>query len=263
MLHLEGGSAISTPWYASFAVQGPAATALLQELPAGHPPRLPRFPSVRAVWAFFGAPGPGGMAGKAEHVDALRDGVTVHRQILGQKSWSLRPNPLGDWGVDGPPIVAAAGSRLRVTCSEGDMLVVDTGRWYHETELLAGESGFSLSVATDLAEAAGELEIAEQTTVLVQFCSICATPASGTPCQCRCCCFSREVARGLRCALKSGPMARKLPGIEEALRWHQWLQRRAAQPPAPTSRFLRVPVALLDASYPGRGKPISISALAD
>ena len=90
------------------------------------------------------------LAGRAEHTDHVACSGTWHHQLSGRKTWYLRPfDRAPAWRDYPPPDVATASNatrdegedergarrRLVVEAEEGDVLMVDTGAWWHETAL--------------------------------------------------------------------------------------------------------------------------------
>lgn len=133
------------PWYASFIVQRHRAafSAFLQDLPMAAPPFLPASKNSNAAWVFFGQnPLARPLRGRPEHTDAIAHSGTWHLQLQGSKVWTLRPTA---------ELQAAARklSRLRVRCTAGDVLCLNTRLWRHSTHI-PGRCSFSLSVARDM-----------------------------------------------------------------------------------------------------------------
>jgi len=111
------------------------------------------------------------LAGRAEHVDEVTHSGTWHTQILGTKTWLIRPNKNAqDWQQhqddnddddDATPQVPNIQNlqnaeraeknrawRLRICVEAGDLFVLNTRAWYHRTEIEEGV-GYSVSVARD------------------------------------------------------------------------------------------------------------------
>ena len=64
--------------------------------------------------------------------------------------WHLRPNEAGDWPAGSR--LPACPQRLRVEATSGDLLLINTALWYHQTEIpttAGGAGGLSLSYARD------------------------------------------------------------------------------------------------------------------
>ena len=133
-------------WYVSFIVQRDkdAMRRILETVPR---PTVPS-PSVATkavhrdcVWVFYGQNrGSRPLDGRPEHLDSVSNiHGTWHVQVRGRKIWYLRQNK------DAPAI--------RVECRPGDLLLIDTQRWWHHTEIpstLRAKDRISLSYARDV-----------------------------------------------------------------------------------------------------------------
>lgn len=206
------------PWYASFVLEGPSGLRLLAAFPEADSASV-RWPPTGVTWGFFGR-NPGGtpLLGKPEHVDELRPGIfTMHAQLCGAKTWRLRPNAAAEsWGAGGAP----ATGYVEVVCSAGDLLLLDTAAWYHETALPAA-TRFSLSVARDFStdgppRVSSVLRtVTRQQMVTRQICAQCGTPTlppRGWPegtCGCACCTAKREERREWEAFWRSAMLLRK------------------------------------------------------
>ena len=72
-------------------------------------------------------------------------------QLCGSKVWNLRPNEDGRWPSGQVPFSHLRG-KLRVEIKAGDMILINTRLWFHETEIpcsLEARDGLSLSYARD------------------------------------------------------------------------------------------------------------------
>lgn len=89
--------------------------------------RQPRFlnhPDILAAhtdWVFVGTPGPGAPG----HYDAIFD-PSWQAQITGRKKWDIDP----------PPECAHTCHSISTTVEPGEVVVIDTHRWYHKTTAL-------------------------------------------------------------------------------------------------------------------------------
>ena len=103
---------------------------------------------------------PGALRGRPEHTDAVDHSGTWHVQLSGKKTWIVRPcaeacdwqasPPVLDEGKEGVVSEGRGGTRLRIDCEEGDLLLINTRAWWHRTELLPQKgAGFSISYARD------------------------------------------------------------------------------------------------------------------
>ena len=141
-------------WYLTFfAVSGraPEFTARIDEL---LPPDVPAEPSflhdtgaagrtttAERIWVFLGrhieADG-NQIEGVGEHIDLFNEDGTWQLQVDGEKTWRVRR--------------PGQNTTYVVTCQEGDMLVLDTSKWYHATTIAAkagSSSRLSVSLARD------------------------------------------------------------------------------------------------------------------
>lgn len=105
------------------------------------------------VWLFIGR-STKELSGRKEHNDSVSHDGTFHIQCSGSKHWLIRPADTEDWneGNDGiPTIISDCNSnRLKIEVEAGDLLVINTRAWFHETIIPAtGKRGYSLSYARD------------------------------------------------------------------------------------------------------------------
>lgn len=114
-----------------------------------------------ALWIFFGRNGTGEMAGRPEHTDSVSHSGTWHYQLSGSKTWLLRPSSklLALWKAmpseERPSWTGL--TRLTVTCQQGDVLVIDTKMWFHQT-VIPGQNEPSVSYARDFCEPGDSVE---------------------------------------------------------------------------------------------------------
>jgi U3 small nucleolar RNA-associated protein 6 len=101
-----------------------------------------------AIWFFFGRNPVGNisMDGRPEHTDAISHNGTWHYQLSGTKRWSVRPtielmNQIDC--LDGNKV-----PRLTVNCKEGDVLMINTRLWFHQT-IISPQRLPSVSYARD------------------------------------------------------------------------------------------------------------------
>jgi len=112
-----------------------------------------------AVWFFFGRnQGETALDGRPEHTDAVSHDGTWHYQLSGSKRWFLRPTEElrkefleknVDWNT-------TTGS-VTVQCQEGDVLIINTRLWWHQTEIPQQDVP-SVSYARDFYFASNDLE---------------------------------------------------------------------------------------------------------
>lgn len=81
------------------------------------------------------------MPGRAEHTDTIEHDGTWHYQLRGKKRWYIRPTEellarTAD-ELEGASTAAgvAEGKRLVVDCGPGDVLLINTQLWWHQTEI--------------------------------------------------------------------------------------------------------------------------------
>ncbi|KAJ1439623.1 hypothetical protein B484DRAFT_174877 [Ochromonadaceae sp. CCMP2298] len=111
------------------------------------------------------------LAGRTEHTDSVSHDGTWHMQCAGSKQWRIRPlKEAAEWA--GLPPVIGAGDKgegadaihLDVLCEAGDILMINTRLWLHQTwipETSAAQDGVSLSYARDFFCAASSLRAEE------------------------------------------------------------------------------------------------------
>jgi len=153
-------------YYCSFIMQGSkkGLNGLLSSLPfgSGDPDVLDAVPGgvvhEECAWVFFGQnenkkrP----LFGRAEHTDSVEHAGTWHIQCSGTKTWFVRPlDDLQLWSAAGcsrPQIGTPADPdgqrRLEVRCEQGDLLIISTRLWWHQTQIPFSSSP-SLSIARD------------------------------------------------------------------------------------------------------------------
>eukprot|EP00537_Pseudo-nitzschia_pungens_P010874 CAMPEP_0172390604 /NCGR_PEP_ID=MMETSP1061-20121228/7209_1 /TAXON_ID=37318 /ORGANISM="Pseudo-nitzschia pungens, Strain cf. pungens" /LENGTH=624 /DNA_ID=CAMNT_0013121027 /DNA_START=90 /DNA_END=1964 /DNA_ORIENTATION=+ len=96
------------------------------------------------------------LLGRKEHTDAVAHDGTVHVQLEGRKVWHLRPTQELIEACDSGYDVALLDS-YKVCPDEGDVLVINTRLWWHNTtippqqSLSSGHCGVSVSVSVSVA----------------------------------------------------------------------------------------------------------------
>ncbi|KAF5306007.1 hypothetical protein FQR65_LT07500 [Abscondita terminalis] len=88
--------------------------------------------SIALSWIFMGGPG----FGAHMHVDNVQY-PSWQAQLRGTKLWKLAP----------PPECLYKCRQLEVTVAPGEIIVVDTNRWYHQTFVLPG--GISITIGAE------------------------------------------------------------------------------------------------------------------
>ena len=94
------------------------------------------------------------MPGRAEHTDNIAHDGTFHHQVVGRKVWKLRPTQELRERCDEEYDLALKG-HYEVTVEEGDIIVLNTRLWWHQTELPASTTNktmgtLSISYARDM-----------------------------------------------------------------------------------------------------------------
>jgi len=151
-------------YYSSFLMQGnqEGLSQLLEELPFSEPSVYMSGQGGMihedCAWVFFGSNQDSEvpLLGRPEHTDSVEHAGTWHIQCSGTKTWNIRPlDDIQLWSDAGcwcpkldTPADSDGHSRLHVKCEAGDLLVINTRLWYHQTELPHSNSP-SLSVARD------------------------------------------------------------------------------------------------------------------
>jgi U3 small nucleolar RNA-associated protein 6 len=107
------------------------------------------------LWIFFGRnPSKNDLQGRPEHTDSISHDGTWHYQLSGTKRWFLRPTgkllehlkeklsseEFSSW---------TESTRIQVDCHRGDVLVVNTRLWNHQTIIPSSQTEPSVSYARD------------------------------------------------------------------------------------------------------------------
>ncbi|CAL8070830.1 unnamed protein product [Orchesella dallaii] len=90
--------------------------------------------STHADWIFMGTPG----RGAHMHIDHVIN-PSWQGQIKGFKRWHLQP----------PPECFYECQSFHVDVHPGDIIVLDTNKWYHQTEILPGENSITIGSEYD------------------------------------------------------------------------------------------------------------------
>uniref|UniRef100_A0A069DMI1 Cupin like domain containing protein n=1 Tax=Clytia hemisphaerica TaxID=252671 RepID=A0A069DMI1_9CNID len=85
-------------------------------------------------WIFMGGSGRGAMM----HIDAVNR-PSWQAMIKGKKTWTIQPPP---------ECLLHSSKRLQVTMEPGDILVVDTNKWYHST-YIHPEGGLAITIGSE------------------------------------------------------------------------------------------------------------------
>lgn len=114
------------PWYVGWSnCDGKAANILRKhyEFPYFLPPELDH---SKTDWVFMGLPG----YGAHMHIDAV-----------GALSWQAQVKGIKKWILEVPPECAGTCiSRMEILVEPGDIIVLDTNKWYHGTLILGNET---------------------------------------------------------------------------------------------------------------------------
>ncbi|XP_072939680.1 uncharacterized protein [Epargyreus clarus] len=122
------------PWYVGWSTCYDEETRKLREY-YKRPYFLPRTSESDMVdWIFMGGPGQGAHM----HVDSVRH-MSWQAQVRGRKRWQLAP----------PPECLYRCRALAFTVLPGEILVVDTNRWYHMTSVLPGDISITIGAEYD------------------------------------------------------------------------------------------------------------------
>ena len=126
--------------YCSFLVQKDLSVfkMVLGRLPVSSLPGT-QYNYEPALWIFFGRNPRGNesLEGRPEHTDSVSHDGTWHYQLSGRKDWTLRPSSdlLKHFAKFDIKFGSGANSRLRVTCQKGDVIVLNTRLWFHQTNI--------------------------------------------------------------------------------------------------------------------------------
>ncbi|XP_037039984.1 bifunctional arginine demethylase and lysyl-hydroxylase JMJD6-B [Bradysia coprophila] len=122
------------PWYFGWSNCNEDVAQILREH-YGRPYFLPKTSENNAIdWIFMGGSG----LGAHMHVDNVRL-PSWQAQIKGEKEWTLAP----------PPECYYQCSFMKATVSTGDIIVLDTNRWYHKTNVLSGTISITIGAEYD------------------------------------------------------------------------------------------------------------------
>ncbi|XP_028038226.1 uncharacterized protein LOC114248975 [Bombyx mandarina] len=122
------------PWYVGWSTCFDEETKKLRSY-YNRPYFLPRTAESDTVdWIFMGGPGQGAHM----HVDSVRH-MSWQAQIRGRKQWELAP----------PPECLYHCTWIQFTVSPGEILVVNTNRWYHRTTVLPGDLSITIGAEYD------------------------------------------------------------------------------------------------------------------
>ncbi|XP_075971250.1 uncharacterized protein LOC142973449 [Anticarsia gemmatalis] len=122
------------PWYVGWSTCYDEETRKLRSY-YNRPYFLPKTAESDMVdWIFMGGPGQGAHM----HVDSVKH-MSWQAQVRGHKEWQLAP----------PPECLYTCKWITFTVSPGEILVVDTNRWYHKTNVLPGDISITIGAEYD------------------------------------------------------------------------------------------------------------------
>ena len=164
----------SGPFYVSSILQGdPSAMECFYGMvPFQEPQALSGVVHDDGVWLFLGVNAkakrqmetPPPIAGRTEHKDDVSHSGTWHMQLMGTKTWFVRPVlDTAQWqeagSLEAPSLenspcarLSADGERrISIQIQRGDVIFVNTRLWWHQTVIEAQQnpSGLSMSYARD------------------------------------------------------------------------------------------------------------------
>ncbi|XP_002132059.2 uncharacterized protein LOC100175813 [Ciona intestinalis] len=118
----ERASGHGAPWYVGWSnCDGKAANELRKhyKLPYFLPPELDH---SKTDWVFMGLPG---------------YGANLHIDFVGTLSWQAQVKGIKKWILETPPeCYGTCVTRMEVIVEPGDIIVLDTNKWFHATEIL-------------------------------------------------------------------------------------------------------------------------------
>ncbi|XP_055918733.1 uncharacterized protein LOC129950840 [Eupeodes corollae] len=121
-------------WYFGWSNCNPETAEQLRQH-YGRPYFLPETSENNAVdWIFMGRSG----LGAHMHVDNVRL-PSWQAQLSGSKKWILMP----------PPECYFWCNRLEIVMDEGDIIILDTNKWYHQTVVLSGKISITIGAEYD------------------------------------------------------------------------------------------------------------------
>ena len=125
----------SKTWYVGWSVCHEQVAKELSKLV--QPPTFMNRESTtsKMPWIFIGTPGPG----VRFHMDKV-DLPSWQAQLAGVKKWYLKPPPECFWSCPG---------KMETTLYPGDMIVVNSNIWYHQTEVLGSDNSVVITSEFD------------------------------------------------------------------------------------------------------------------
>ncbi|XP_074109984.1 bifunctional arginine demethylase and lysyl-hydroxylase JMJD6 [Cotesia typhae] len=124
----------SEPWYVGWSNCDEKIGSILRQ----HYSRLYFLPttaeSEKTDWIFMGSPG----YGAPMHVDDV-DHPSWQAQLKGSKLWILEP----------PRECYFSCKKLQVVVEPGEIIILDTNRWYHQTKIISSELSITIGAEYD------------------------------------------------------------------------------------------------------------------
>ncbi|XP_046683673.1 bifunctional arginine demethylase and lysyl-hydroxylase JMJD6-B-like [Homalodisca vitripennis] len=122
------------PWYIGWSNCDNHVARVLKEQ-YSRPYFLPETSENKKTdWIFMGSPG----YGAKMHVDSVSH-PSWQAQLRGRKKWTLQP----------PPECIYQCNTLEIIVNPGEIIVLDTNRWYHQTVILQGEMSLTVGAEYD------------------------------------------------------------------------------------------------------------------
>ncbi|XP_071785168.1 uncharacterized protein [Asterias amurensis] len=125
----------SKPWYIGWSNCDSAAANVLRQhyrRPYFLPPESE---SSKTDWIFMGSPG----YGAHMHIDNV-ELPSWQAQIKGHKRWTLEPPP---------ECYLECGNILEVEVHPGEIIVLDTNKWFHQTQIIGSEMSITIGSEYD------------------------------------------------------------------------------------------------------------------
>nr|CAD7196061.1 unnamed protein product [Timema douglasi] len=122
------------PWHISWRNCDERAAAILRQH-YGRPYFLPaNEEEAKLEWIYLGSPG-------------YRE--TMHIDVVEQPTWQAQLRGIKRWFLHPPPECYYQCESLEVTLQPGEIIVVDSTKWYHETTVISDE--YSITVGAQFA----------------------------------------------------------------------------------------------------------------
>ncbi|KAF4526262.1 hypothetical protein B566_EDAN010972 [Ephemera danica] len=94
------------------------------------PPFLPENADTSAIdWIFMGGPGPG---------------ASLHLDYVSRRSWQAQVSGSKTWRLVPPPECEHVCTGFSVVVNTGDIVLIDTNQWYHDTYVNPGSVSITI-----------------------------------------------------------------------------------------------------------------------